>query len=522
MNAELFITNISFGISIAVCFGLGILVFIRRPKEGGASNTLLFLASMATVIWQLSYVIGINIYDPHLSQLVFMFNLSTMFLMVMFSHLVLVVSNRLKKIHRITILVMYVVATLITIFYIFFPETFLLPSKPILYFPNFFVPGSLYEIQDSFFFIVFFYMFTQLFISYHRADYQMRNRLKYFIVAYIWGFGAATVADFLLYGINIDPFVTSLTGLYTIPMAYAIIKYDALDLNILAKRAFGSALTVGVVTGSILLIGYANDYVTQAFPDFPGWALPLFSGIVAVFIGLIAWNRIREVDVLKYQFIDVVTHKFRTPITHIRWSVDNLKTPQSDADRAESLEQISGAATRLYELTDSLIGISSADDSQYLYTFTAESVSECVKSALDAASGRLLEKKVTTEVHIADDLPKIYVDRKKFQFVVQMIVENAIVYSPSGSKVIIGAEHKGGQIVISIQDFGIGISKEDRSRLFSKFFRSTDAMHAHTEGLGVGLYLSRDIMKRTGGDLTVESEGVGKGSTFFVKAPVVK
>src|SRR3989344_2341436 len=100
MNAELFITNIGFVFSISVCLGLGILVFIRRPK-GASSNVVFFLASIATGIWQISYVIGINLHDPRASQIAFMFNLATLFLVVLYTHLILSVTGRAQSHKRI-------------------------------------------------------------------------------------------------------------------------------------------------------------------------------------------------------------------------------------------------------------------------------------------------------------------------------------------------------------------------------------------------------------------------------------
>ncbi len=104
----------------------------------------------------------------------------------------------------------------------------------------------------------------------------------------------------------------------------------------------------------------------------------------------------------------------------------------------------------------------------------------------------------------------------------QMVLENAITYSPTGGSISISAEAKRDTLIISVKDSGIGISKEDMARLFSKFFRSSNASRAHTEGLGIGLYLSHDILKRHGGALWAESEGAGKGSTFFFEIPLAK
>src|SRR5206468_1668644 len=146
--------------------------------------------------------------------------------------------------------------------------------------------------------------------------------------------------------------------------------------------------------------------------------------------------------------------------------------------------------------------------------FHPAKVSELVEQALSSVADRIKDRKILIEKDVSSDIPLVYVDQKKLQFAVQMVLENAIIYSPEKGTIRILAETIGGYVFLSIRDHGIGISKEDLEHVFSKFFRSKNAMHSHTEGLGIGLYLSRDIMQRHGGSLTAESEGQGMGSTF--------
>jgi hypothetical protein len=115
-----------------------------------------------------------------------------------------------------------------------------------------------------------------------------------------------------------------------------------------------------------------------------------------------------------------------------------------------------------------------------------------------------------------------FVDRKRVQFVMQMIIENAVIYSRQGSRVDVEVEQRKSFIYVSVRDTGIGIAPGDMEHLFSRFFRASNASETHTEGLGIGLFVSRDIMKRHGGDLWAESAGIGKGSTFHMKIPLEK
>lgn len=521
MHIELIINNIAFGFTFLICMALGILVYVRRPKENATVNIVFALNTIAFCIWQVSYVVGVNIADPLWSRFAFMFNLAAIFVPLMNTHIVLAVSGRLAK-HKRFLTMMYIIASGIVIFFIFNPSSFLLPSKPQLYLPNFFVPGPLYPVQDAFFFFLVMYLLVTMIVVYHNADQQMRNRLKYLIGGFVYAYLVALVPEFLLYGIAIDPLVSSLTGLYTIPLAYAILKYDVIDINVIAKRALVYALGTAAITLFILFIGYANDWIALFIPGFPDWLLPLISGIFGVTVGIFIWKKIQEVDYLKFQFVDVVTHKFRTPLTHIKWSAEILRSESDPQERARAVTTIEDANVRLFEMTNSLIGLSRSDESQYQYVYTSENVVDMLNETLAAIENQIRAKKIRMALHIGDNLPHVYIDRKRVQFVMQMIIENAVIYSKQGSMVDVTLEQRKAFLYLSVRDTGIGISAEDMSHLFSRFFRGSNAAETHTEGLGIGLFVSRDIMKRHGGDLWAESAGLGKGSTFYMKIPVEK
>jgi len=106
--------------------------------------------------------------------------------------------------------------------------------------------------------------------------------------------------------------------------------------------------------------------------------MPFISAIVAVVLGVFIWKKIKEVDMLKYQFVDVVTHKFRTPLTYIRWSLNALRSDSKPEERERAVTTIAEANTRLFELTDTLIGLSGSDKSQFLYSYSKENLRNVV------------------------------------------------------------------------------------------------------------------------------------------------
>jgi two-component system phosphate regulon sensor histidine kinase PhoR len=108
------------------------------------------------------------------------------------------------------------------------------------------------------------------------------------------------------------------------------------------------------------------------------------------------------------------------------------------------------------------------------------------------------------------------------RFVIQTLVENAINYSKDNCSIIVNVEKKDNMIIISVKDSGIGIAKEELPRMFTKFYRGKEARSTDTEGMGIGLYMTHDIVTRHHGKIWVESEGPGKGSTFSISLPVAE
>jgi signal transduction histidine kinase len=522
MNVELVITNVGLLISLVVSVSLGLLVYIKRPKEHAEQNIMYAVLVGLALVWVISYDLGINVHDPQISRAFLAAAiLSALFIIIANIHLLLVVIGKLHD-QRKFLAFLYSLAGIFTVFYALFPDTLLLPSEPQLYLPNFFNKGPLFGVQDTFFFLCFVYFIFQMIVAYKKADFVMRNRLKFFLVGNMTIYGLGLFPEFLLYGIPVDPLPAAFSGLYNIPMAYAILKYNLIDINLLAKRALGYAASVAAVTFFILFIGYANDLVEFFLPSFPVWLLPFLSAILAVTLSVMVWKKVKEVDILKYQFVDVVTHKFRTPLTHIKWSAENLRDSKDRVEKEHALEDITHAYKSLFQLTDMLAAVSAAEGSEFEYKFEPVSVRALIEDIIRSEDERLRERGVTISSEIKKDLPDIFVDKKKIEFAIETVIENSLIYSPANSKIEVNAEVKKKDIILWVRDYGMGISQEDLPRLFSKFYRSRDALKAHTEGMGIGLYLSRDILQRHGGDLWAASGGAGQGSTFYFRIPIAE
>ena len=360
MSTELFFTNIGFTISVLVSLGAGVSVYLKGKDL--APNKAFFFLMLAVGIFQTAHVVGINISDPALSRFFLMFTVATIFTACFTAQLVFAVLGELSR-RKADLIVMYAIAISLVLFFVSRPETFLLNSSPKLYLPNYYVPGDYYWILIAFFGLSTVHFMSVLISALLKSrDPIVRNRLKYFMLSIILGYVAGSSAFFLVYDIPVDPIFAILIGLHTIPLAYGILKYELMDIRVAAKRAFVYAVAVGLVSFIINIINLGNNYFLTRNPNFSPWLLPFFSSIVAVAIGTFVWRKIKEVEALKYEFLTVITHKFRTPLTYIKWSLDELRGNPTPAERDRSVEQIRRANVKLVELTNVLIDMSELDD----------------------------------------------------------------------------------------------------------------------------------------------------------------
>ena len=247
-------------------------------------------------------------------------------------------------------------------------------------------------------------------------------------------------------------------------------------------------------------------------------------------------SRMAELDSLKSDFVSSVSHELRTPLTTIKALTRLLmRDGLEDAKRREYLDTISVECDRQIDLVLNLLDLSRLEGGVFRITHervdVAEVVSSVVKSEARAAEKRSHELRVEP----VEDIPNVCADPKALRRVLSNIIENAIKYTPDGGRIRLSARADGDEVLISVTDNGRGIPPEDMPVLFDKFHRGRPATHseamrnattdaefledADVSGVGLGLYLGRNVMEQMGGRISVESE-VGRGSTFTLHLPV--
>ena len=227
-------------------------------------------------------------------------------------------------------------------------------------------------------------------------------------------------------------------------------------------------------------------------------------------------QRLMELDRLKTDFVGIVSHDFRTPLSTIMLAAKSLlrKEETLKLDRLrEYLGIIVDQASKLSKLAEDTLSIAKIEAGQLNYQFKIVNVESVIQEAVS-----MVKISSRHNFHYAVDLNSSYVrgDQNKLRQVLQNLISNAVKYSPAGGKisVIVGQhDQQPDEVLFSVTDEGLGIPQEYMGRLFQKYTRVESGEATKIKGTGLGLWICREIIKAHGGRIWVESE-VGKGSTF--------
>jgi signal transduction histidine kinase len=250
--------------------------------------------------------------------------------------------------------------------------------------------------------------------------------------------------------------------------------------------------------------------------------------VLAMTIGMIIAisARSRKLAQLQMDFVASVSHELRTPLTGIVAAAQNIADGVvTDKDRVSRYgAAITSQAQQLSELVEQILLFSATQKDKYRYHIQPVDVSEVLDSALKAAAGLIRSEGATVSQEIPPNLPAVSGDFKALSQCLQNLITNAVKYGGDNRWVGIHAsvaprsgERK--EIQISVEDKGLGISREDLKRIFEPFYRSPAVTSAQIHGTGLGLPLAKSMVEAMRGRLTVES-APQKGSTFTLHLPV--
>ncbi len=233
-------------------------------------------------------------------------------------------------------------------------------------------------------------------------------------------------------------------------------------------------------------------------------------------------TRQEEMEKMKSEFITVAAHQLRTPTSAIKWILQSFLEENASSlteTQKEAIEKAYKINERVISLVSNLLNVVEIEEGKYLSDVSLTDIREIIKSTIEDYQEKLKENKIKLIYNPPKELPELMLDKEKIKTVFSDLIDNALRYTRPGGwiKIIINKPNK--EIEIQIKDNGIGIPKNEQSKIFSKFYRASNALKVYTDGKGLGLFIARNIIEAHGGKIWFESEE-NKGTAFYISLPV--
>ena len=254
-------------------------------------------------------------------------------------------------------------------------------------------------------------------------------------------------------------------------------------------------------------------------------AVPMIAEEKKVGTLVILHNVTREklVDRMKSEFVTLAAHQLRTPLSAVKWSLRMLLDEdlgKLSKEQKNFLQDTYKTNERMISLVNSLLNVSEIEEGKYLSKIVLSSIEDIIQSIVDAHKKEVKKRKLKFEFKKPEEqLPKLMLDVKKMRIAIKNIFDNALKYTLPGGKVSISLKKDEKEIEVQIQDTGVGIPQEQQGKVFTKFFRGDNVIKIETEGTGLGLFMSKNIIEAHGGRIWFESRE-GKGSSFYFTIPI--
>jgi signal transduction histidine kinase len=524
------------------------------------------------VVGFISFVYGLIVYSQNpkdRSSLFFFF----LVLSVTFWSFSMVVFRSVETDSSLWARLLYAAASLIPLFFLFFSFSFPKKEKKVkmpnevllvcLSFLMFFasmIPGALIEginlveygenkiIFNSFSYAVYIIYFSIYFIlayfilfkKYFSSKGILREQIRYIMFGTLATVSIGTVTNLLMpfFGLFYLNWLGQISVVFmVISVAYTISKYQLFDVKIILTEAL--IFSVGVIlVMRLFFVKSTSDFII----DIVTIVLVLILGYFLIKSVKnevkrrehtellieklrVANQKLKELDEAKSDFISIASHQLRTPLTAIKGYTSMIQEGvygKLDDKVSDIIDKVFHSSQRLVFIVNDLLDMSRIEQGRFKYSPEDINIVDVLKDVIDELKQTALDKGLDFGFLSNDNLNiMVRADLGKIRQVFTNIIDNSIKYTNSGFvHVFIDKDKKKKQIIVKVEDSGMGIDKKSISKIFEKFSRAEEAIKAHTGGSGIGLYVAKEIMKAHKGDVWAESDGLSKGSIFYIKIPL--
>ncbi|OQB05704.1 MAG: Alkaline phosphatase synthesis sensor protein PhoR [bacterium ADurb.Bin212] len=320
--------------------------------------------------------------------------------------------------------------------------------------------------------------------------------------------------------------------------AYAVVKHQLFNIKVLATES-------AVIVLSLLLFVqiFTSSNSTEQIVKVLVWILATYVGLLLIRGVRIevrqreelehltkkleeANSHLRELDQMKDDFLGMASHELNTPLAAIEGYLSMILEEgmggELQPQTREYLNRIFSSSQRLSAIVKDLLNVSRIESGRIHLLYAEVQIEDLVKQAVAEIDPKVKEKKHTTCLELpAEPLPKTWVDPTRITEVLLNLLGNAVKYTDESGHIEIGAKQKSNNILIWVKDNGKGIPKDRADRVFAKFTQ-VDVLKDEVKGTGLGMYISQKFVELHKGKIWFDSDGSGKGTTFFVTLPITK
>jgi signal transduction histidine kinase len=262
------------------------------------------------------------------------------------------------------------------------------------------------------------------------------------------------------------------------------------------------------------------DLLYQPVRDAGGKIVGIFAQGHDVSEQVRATASLKEADRRKDEFLATLAHELRNPLAPIRQAATLAKTPKLDAARqAWALEVIERQAGHMAVLLDDLLDVSRISRGKLELRVQDVLLADVVNAAIEACMPLIERKRHALEVHLPAQPVRLQADPIRLTQVLLNLVSNAAKYTDPGGSIRVGAELAQAELVLRVEDNGVGLAPEAQLHVFEMFSQVSSVIDRAEGGLGIGLALSKGVVELHGGSVSAHSEGPGRGSVFEVRLP---
>lgn len=283
-------------------------------------------------------------------------------------------------------------------------------------------------------------------------------------------------------------------------------------------------LVMGIITIIVILATYGIGLRVVQEPETMILIVLVLSAFLLIITFTItqSFERLAEANRLKSEFVSIVSHQLRSPLSNLRWSIELLMSGRLGTIEEPQLEYfriLKENISRMGELVRDLLIVSRIEQGRLPSQKAEVSAVDLVKGLISNLEPFARAANVEITLEAEENLPRIFIDPSQLKLIVENLLDNAIRYIKDKGRVEVMLKKQKNSIYFEVKDNGVGIPIYDQKYIFQKFFRARNILRYQTQGTGLGLYITKSIINQAKGKMGFKSEEK-KGTTFWFTLPI--